>query len=344
MTAMSEKIDVNAIKREIGVENLMPLPRDVSPREYFRSKKNGQKFILMLYPEASEKNREELQNFIEIGAWLDSQGIKSADLIDANTDHCYALFEDLGEVSFGKALRENPNKHEDLYAIATEVLCVLRDVKPLARPYYYESRVHENRRQFVEYYMPLNRKKPSDDEVLNRFLKIWNNIEKSLPPCPQGFVHGDFHLENLIYRPEDNGIKKCALIDYQDALTGPLPYDLMNLLEDARMTVPDHIKQKAINTYCQNMTREEKQNFMSWYRVLSAQFHGRVLGLFIKLSAEQGRESYLEHIPRLQNYMIQSLSDPLLEPMKTWLEKEGVDFTPIKDLHGDQIRKQFDSL
>ncbi|MGH1455588.1 MAG: aminoglycoside phosphotransferase family protein [Alphaproteobacteria bacterium] len=340
----SDKIDISTLKSQIGVENITPLPRDASPREYFRGIKSDQKFVLMLYPEVNSESRAELLDFIRIGKWINDNGIKSPQCIELYEKNGFALFEDLGETSFGEALRKNIETPQNLYQSATDVLCVLRDAQPPNLPQYNQSRIHKNRRQLIDYYVTFIRGAQPSEETTQGFLSVWDTIESSLPPCPQGFVHGDYHLENLIYQPTEQGIKKCALIDFQDALNGPLPYDLMNLLEDARVDVPADIKANMIERYCAQMSETERKNFKLWYRVLAAQFHGRVLGLFIKLAAEQERDKYLIHIPRLQSYMIESLKSPILAPLKSWFEKEGVDFTLINDLDGNDIRRAFQNI
>ncbi|MDH5723786.1 MAG: phosphotransferase, partial [Alphaproteobacteria bacterium] len=175
------------------------------------------------------------------------------------------------------------------------------------------------------------------------FFKIWDDIESALPPCPQGFVHGDFHLENMILQENAEGYRKCALIDYQDAFLGPLSYDLVNLLEDARISVPQDLQQDILADFCGGMNDNEKENFLNWYRVMGTQFHCRVLGLFIMLAAEQGRDEYLVHIPRLQNYVLEALKHPVLSPFKDWCIKEGLDFKPVKSLNGEAIRILFAS-
>lgn len=335
-------IDKTALTRRTGVEQLEALERDVSSRQYFRGKKDGKSVILMLYPEVNEEHRAELQNFIRIGEWLNTIGIKTPALYDLDEENIIAQFEDLGKTSFGKRLREKPEQQEALYTCAVDVLKRLSTATPPdSLPAYRESRVHENRRQLVEYYIPLTRQKPDTPGMLQDYLAIWDGIENTLPPCPQGFIHGDYHLENLMWAERESGLKKCALIDYQDALYGNLPYDLVNLLEDARIDVPKDLRTAMIERYCQDMTSEEKTAFRQWYRVLGTQFHCRVIGLFIKLAVEQGRDAYLIHINRLQNYIGEGLKDPLLTPLKLWFEKEGVDFLPINDLHGDKIRTHF---
>lgn len=336
-------VDKDSLAREIGVDVLKPLPRDVSPREYFRGRKDDRDFILMLYPDASAPHREEMLCFIRLGAWLDQQGVKAPTLYEKDEQQCYALFEDLGAQSFGACLRDCSVGRAELYILATDVLKTLGQSGnlPDGLPLYKDSRTHENRRQIVDYYMTLLRKEHTSEQTLQSYLSMWDEIESALPLCPQGFVHGDFHLENMIYVTYEGGLKRCGLIDYQDALHGSLPYDLVNLLEDARIDVPQDLRVAMIDRYCAGMSAQEKFTFLDWYRVLGTQFHCRVLGLFIKLSAEQGRDSYLVHINRLQNYIKDALENPILSPLKLWFEKEGVDFSSIKDLDGDIIRKIF---
>ncbi len=316
---------------ELG--KLEPLARDVSPRQYFRGVKEGRSFILMTYPDVTPEHRAELLEFIRIGEWLSNNGIKTPKLYDLDKENCKAIFEDLGKISFGKYLQENPSSRKELYILATDILKKLSTIgAPDNLPLYKDSKIHENRRQLIDYYATFLGKNAD----MQGYIDVWQKIESTLPPCKQGFVHGDYHLENLMYV---DGI--CALIDYQDALYGPLPYDLVNLLEDARIDVPKDLRAAMIDRYCKDMSASDKDIFLKWYRVLGTQFHCRVLGLFIKLAAEQGRDSYLIHIPRLQNYINYALQDPILSPLKAYFEKEKLDFTPIKDLNGQRIREIF---
>ena len=322
-----------------NIEGLEPLARDVSPREYFR----GDDFILMRYPQVTDEHRAELHNFIRIGRWLSDIGIKTPDLYALDDEKCMARFEDLGKTSFGAHLQANPNKQENLYIIATDILKTLgRAGVPDNLPKYNDSRIHKNRSQIIDYYLPLVSVKKSPPDLVADYLSVWDKIEEGLPPCPQGFVHGDFHLENLMYMASGDDLQKCALIDYQDALHGSLPYDLVNLLEDARVEIPHDLRNQMIDRYCEDMNADEKDAFLKWYRVLGTQFHCRVIGLFIKLSAEQGRDAYLIHIKRLQLYIEEALKEPLLLPLRAWFKKESVDFSPIKGLDGKLIREKLE--
>ncbi len=338
--------DVNKQDLELHIKLdadwLEKLPRDVSPRQYIRGERDKKKFILMLYPDANQGNRKELRSFIKIAKNLSCNGIKTPQIYEFDEGKCYAILEDLGNTSFGECIKKSIIDKEEAYILATDVLIRMRDVDVSKNlPTYKKSRIYENRRQLIDYYMHLKRSAKPDGNIVTDFLSVWNEIEDNLPPCPQGFLHGDYHLENLMYQDKAQWLGRCAVIDFQDALSGPLPYDLVNLLEDARIEVPEKIHDAMIDRYCQNMEKQEKENFLIWFRVLAAQFHGRVLGLFIKLSAEQNRDSYLIHIPRLQRYMSKSLEYPVLEPLKSWFEKEGLDFKATSDLDGNYIREIF---
>lgn len=314
------------------ITDLVAIPGDVSPREYYRGKMNGQSVILMQYPNVNNQTREELENFIKIADWLKNQKVKAPEILQHSKSECAAIIEDLGASSFGSLRATNP---QHFYSLATETLVKLKNASPPKLKPYKETGIYTRRRQLIDYFAAYQLGKRLNAE---EFLNVWAQIESSLPQCPQGFVHGDYHLENMIYTAN----QECALIDFQDAFIGPLPYDLLNLLEDARVDVPQDIRNAMISKYCKDI--DNKDTFMNWYHVLSAQFHGRVLGLFIMLAAEQGRDKYLIHIPRLQNYMYENLKNPVLKPLKDWFDKQGLDFKKPLDLDGNHTRTTFENL
>lgn len=317
---------------------------DMSPRKYYRGMKDGQSSILMIYPDASDEARAELRDFIRVGEWLLAQGLKAPKLLAVDEGLASAQFEDLGAQSFGAALRGG-HDGEELYALGCDVLKHIKGCPvPEGLPDYYDSKVHYNRRQLVEYYLPLKLGRVYTEEQMNSYLAAWDEVEKSLPPCPQIFQHMDFHLENLMWMPGEEGIKRCGLIDYQHAVVGPMPYDLVNLLEDARVDVPEDLRAAMIERYCEGMSGKEKDLFLSWYRVLATQFHCRVIGLFIMQAAANGRDDYLVHVERLQKYIAGAVDHPVLASLKAWIAQEGLDFTPIKDLNGGLIRESFESF
>jgi len=146
---------------------------------------------------------------------------------------------------------------------------------------------------------------------------------------PQGFLHIDYHFENLMWMPEGKDMNRCGMLDFQGAMNGPVPYDLANLLEDARVDVPSHLREAMLDRFCEDMTPAEEDTFRSWYRVLATQFHCRVIGQFIRLAVRDGKMRYLQHMPRVAGYINEALTDPVLAPLKQWLDKHNVRFDKL---------------
>jgi aminoglycoside/choline kinase family phosphotransferase len=195
-------------------------------------------------------------------------------------------------------------------------------------PHYYDSHVHKGMRRVVEWFLPAFTHQPFDENAVADYVSVWGDIERGLTPCPQGLLHIDFHFENLMFIADgENARQKTGLLDFQGAMIGPLVYDLVNLLEDARVSVPQEIQREMIDLYCASMSAAEKALFMAWYRILGTQFHCRVIGQFVKLASESGKIYYLEHIPRLQSYIASALDDPILAPLKAWFARYDIDFS-----------------
>ena len=104
----------------------------------------------------------------------------------------------------------------------------------------------------------------------------------------------------------------------------------MNLLEDARVDVPAEIKQAILQAY--------DEDFHAWYRVMATQFHCRVIGLFVRLAALDGKTGYLCHLPRLAAYIRRGLEDPLLAPLQKWFAAQGISFEAAADFDPAALR------
>ena len=334
-------MNVQDLMAEIGADSLEPMAGDVSSRQYFRGKRGGKAIIVMMYPDASSVHLAELRRFISIGNMLAENGLRVPECFAVYEDKGCAVFEDLGQTPFSACLEDRPDDWARFYSMATDVLRGLAEINtPDDLPPFTQSPMHKKRDFAIKYTYPIFHGTSVSDDALAEFNAVWDEIEGGLAPCPHGFVHGDFHLENLMYTADE----QCALIDFQDASIGPLPYDLVNLLEDARKTVPDDIKAQMIDHYCAGMSGADKGVFLQWYSVLAAQFHGRVIGLFIMLAAEQGRDAYLVHLPRLVNYMQVNLKQPVLAPLEAFFIRQGLDFGALNDLDGEEIRKIYSKL
>lgn len=305
---------------------------DSAFRRYFRLKaSDGRTAILMeAVPDGSAyvTPGHNMKDFIRISTYLRGLGLSAPEIFESDLEEGYLLLDDFGSTSFKIAL-DNGTNREELYALATDVLKFLREnakAGDIVLPEYYASHVHTGRRRLVDWFMPAQRGMLNADGLVEEYLGVWDAIEKSLPPVPQGFLHIDYHFENLMWMPARSGYDRCGILDFQGAMTGPVPYDLANLLEDARVDVPADLRDAMLDRFCAGMKPDEEQNFRNWYRVLATQFHCRVLGQFIRLAVRDGKPRYMQYLPRVAGYIAAGLKDPVLAPLKNWLDAQGVTF------------------
>jgi len=310
---------------------IRPVGEDCSFRRYFRLTRAQESIILMeSVPDDAEMATpgHNISDYIRIGTYLRSAGLSTPEIYEADKSQGYLLLEDFGDISFRKALQDGEDQQE-IYALAADVLLHLAaHAKPddVNLPAYYTGHVHEGRRNLVDWYIPAVKQSRNPEGLVESYLGVWNEIEKTLPPVPMIFLHGDYHLDNLMWLQGREGLKRCGILDFQGAMKGPQPYDLANLLEDVRTDVSPDIRKSIMERYCIAMNADEKAAFEDWYRVLATQFHCRVLGQFIRLAVKDGKTRYLQHLPRVVSYLEQGLKHPVLYPLKQWFDAQGLDF------------------
>lgn len=328
----------------IGAQ-LSTIGEDMAYRRYFRLENTqGKTAILMeAVPDGSAfvTPGHNMNDFIRISNYLRGLGLTAPQVFETDLEGGYLLLEDFGDTSFKIALANGVDR-QDMYALATDILKFLSlNAKSgdLALPEYYASHVHTGRRRLVDWFIPAQRGTQNPDGLVEEYLAVWDQIEKSLPPVTQGFLHIDYHFENLMWLHEGKGMARCGILDFQGAMNGPVPYDLANLLEDARVDVPSTLRDAMLDRFCEGMLQTEEDNFRSWYRVLATQFHCRVIGQFIRLAVRDGKTRYLQNMPRVGGYIHDALGDPVLAPLKLWLDKNNVRFDNLPVVDAGKLQK-----
>ena len=132
----------------------------------------------------------------------------------------------------------------------------------------------------------------------------------------------DFHSPNLIWLNDRHDVAKVGLIDFQDAVLGPAAYDLVSLLQDARIDVPEQIELALLTRYIKARRAADAAfdpaRFAELYAIMSAQRNTRLLGTFARLNRRDGKPQYLRHQPRIWTYLNRSLAHPALAPFRDW--------------------------
>jgi aminoglycoside/choline kinase family phosphotransferase len=136
----------------------------------------------------------------------------------------------------------------------------------------------------------------------------------------------DFHSPNLVLRAEGEGLQKLGILDFQDAVRGHPAYDLVSLLQDARLDLPADIEPELLAYYCDRATAQDagfdEAAFVRAYRLLGAQRNTKILGIFARLARRDGKRAYVKHMPRVARYLASDLQHSALAELRSWYEKE----------------------
>jgi aminoglycoside/choline kinase family phosphotransferase len=154
------------------------------------------------------------------------------------------------------------------------------------------------------------------------FAVIWRDLLSKPASAAKTWVLRDFHSPNLIWLDERPDIAKVGLIDFQDAVLGPAAYDLVSLLQDARIDVPEQLELALLTRYIKARRASEDTfdpaGFAELYAIMSAQRNTRLLGTFARLNGRDGKPQYLRHQPRIWTYLNRSLAHPALARAREW--------------------------
>jgi len=301
---------------------LQALPADASFRRYFRLAGSAPPALLMDAPPP----REDIRPFTRVAKHLLGLGLSAPRLYDEDVERGFLVLEDFGEDTYTRLLAAGEEEAE-LYRLAIDAIaalhCNARAADIALRPYGAEALVAEAM-LLVDWYLPWSTGRSPDDDTRQSFATVWGEIIAALPPVKPTLVLRDFHVDNLMRLPGRTGAAACGLLDFQDALLGPPAYDVVSLLEDARRDIPGELASAMLAHYFEAARLEPAARgpFMAWYRVLGAQRHCKVLGIFVRLWRRDGKDVYLQHLPRVAALLRSGLSAVELRPLAHWLERK----------------------
>jgi aminoglycoside/choline kinase family phosphotransferase len=162
--------------------------------------------------------------------------------------------------------------------------------------------------------------------LAEEFAALWRPHLALAEKADLGWVLRDYHSPNLMWLPDRDGIKRVGILDFQDALRGPLAYDLVSLLQDARLDVPEALERELFARYCAARGAQNKtfsgDRFASLYAMLGAQRNSKILGIFARLAKRDGKRGYLAHIPRVARYLERDLAHPDLAELRRFYARE----------------------
>lgn len=291
-------------------------PQDGSSRNYVRVGQGSKTAIVMDY--GLNQPVQELDDFVRLAAWLDAIGLRVPEIYDVDFEHGRALIEDFGNISMKAAIADGGNEAR-YYEAAKDILdyLAIKDDYPLL-PGFQDGFEVKGQEQLAQFYVPLKTSRTDKEAMAREYWALWDEIQKDLPEAKMGFIHADYHAENLMVLPEEDGEIDLGIIDFQSAKYGPVLYDLGNLMEDMRWDVSRETKEEHLSGL--------SEADAAWYRILTTQFHCRLLGQIIRWDQQDGKSHYMQYLPRIERYIASALQDPVLAPLKNWFEDMGLDF------------------
>ncbi|AZY50793.1 aminoglycoside phosphotransferase [Bordetella avium] len=292
---------------ELGLapDTLTPVSGDASFRRYFRLQAAGRPLIVMDAPPP----HEDVRPFLHVDGLLAAAGVHVPTIVAQNSDQGLLLLSDLGEQNYTQRIQAGIDDAtlQSLYRDALAALVRMQTAATTGLAAYDTPRLRAELELFPEWYVGVHHQTTLDDQSANALERIFALLAASNGEQPAVFVHRDFHSPNLMVCPEGNP----GVIDFQDALAGPITYDLASLVTDARTTWEEPQQLDWAIRYWEMARRAglpvdaDFAEFHRAYEWMGLQRNLRILGVFARLNHRDGKPGYLDHLPRVNGYVRQ---------------------------------------
>ena len=292
---------------------------DASFRRYFRLILNNSDHSESLIVMDAPPENEEITTFCRLGRRFHKLGLNVPHIMHTDEEQGLVLMTDLGCQHYLDNLNENTV--ERLYGDALGSLLTLQAGTfdaPNFLPPYTSQLLRQEMDLFRQWYLTTHLGLETTNEEDKIMDEAWQLLIESAQEQPQLWVHRDFHSRNLMVTDVNNP----GVIDFQDAVTGPITYDLVSLLKDCYIEWPMERVEDWVLGYhdlaLQSglLEKQDEKQFLRWFHHMGIQRHLKVAGIFARLSHRDGKHSYLDDIPLTMKYLLSALrNDPDLSDL-----------------------------
>lgn len=264
---------------------------------------------------------EDTQPFCDVARVLQNYDLSSPKIFAQDREVGFLILEDFGDTTYTQIL--TPHNTQDLYVLAVDTLHHIQDhivEKPECIPDYTLDTLLKEVRLLCDWYIPHLCAIPLTPTAHAAYEALWRDI---LTPClsgPKTLVLRDFHVDNLVYLANRSGIQRCGLLDFQDACWGPVVYDYISLIEDARRDVDPALVAHLDTRFYGRYPPSQQAYLKEHATILSAGRHAKILGIFARLAIRDHKPHYLTHIPRVIGLLQRNLAHPKLQKIAQWLQ------------------------
>ncbi len=290
----------------VSADEVIPASSDASNRRYYRFNWQGHSYIVMDAP----PDLEDCHPFLHSQQQLYQVGVPVPEIFRSNPERGFLLLTDFGSETFLNRVINKPQEADQWYLKALNTLIPMqKNSQTNIFPDYSEELLRREVSLFPDWYVAKERLitlSPHLSDALN--LSIQRIIEHIIKQ-PKVWVHRDYHSRNLMITDDHLGV-----IDFQDAVYGPITYDAVSLLRDAYISWPEEQQLDWLIRYWQELKKEQllvNNDFSEFYRdfeMMGIQRHLKVVGIFARLAHRDNKKGYLADIPRVWGYLRAAVS------------------------------------
>ena len=315
-----------ALQCEPGQLSVRLIAGDASPRRYYRvaqREPEGSTTTLFVTSPPSENNHA----FIGIGELLADQGVRVPQVMASDLKVGWFLLEDFGDVLLAERL--TPSSVDALYAQALDTLHTIQSDNDgwTNVPSYDAPRLQQELDVFPEWFLISLLGQPSTAVDDGSFSALCEILRDSAQAQPQVLVHRDFHCRNLMCLSDGS----LGVIDFQDAVIGPITYDVVSLLKDCYVEWPRTQQLAWFAGFVEQAAIDGRDGYINmsqwteWFDLMGLQRHLKVLGVFSRLALRDGKPGYLQDIPLVMRYIEEVLvlynARPEVSAFSNWWER-----------------------
>jgi aminoglycoside/choline kinase family phosphotransferase len=293
------------------------IPGDASFRRYFRLQESGKHIILMDAPPP----KEDVRPFITVAEILSKDGLSAPHILARDAENGFLLLEDLGDALYARLLAAGKAEELALYEPACDVLIEIaaKHTSNPGVPEYDHALLLREVMLFAEWFLPATFGKDKAAELTVSFSQLWPSRFNQLLDVPHTLVLRDYHAENLLWLDSRSGPARVGLLDFQDATFGPVTYDIVSLLEDARRDVSPGTQAAIKQRFFRAFSSVPHDALESSYALAGLQRNLKIVGIFTRLCLRDGKRSYLPLLPRVWGHIDRNLKHPACAPVAEWL-------------------------
>ncbi|MBU6225012.1 MAG: phosphotransferase [Burkholderiales bacterium] len=296
-------------------QSVRPASADASFRRYFRvdsetAKDNQASFIIMDAP----PDKENCEPFVRIAKLMAASGLLVPKILQWDVPNGFILLDDLGQNTMMDLIdKAKPQANIGLYLRAVDALLLLQQSQQEhTLPFYDETLLQRELHLFPDWYVAEHHQLQLSDAQKQALEKIFGLIVVRNLASPKVWVHRDFMPRNLVV-PQNTNELRVGVLDFQDAVYGPITYDIASLMRDAFLTWEEDFVLEITIRYWERARKLGLMDFDGWSQDFGAfwravewmglQRHLKVAGIFARLTLRDGKDKYLADTPRFIQYI-----------------------------------------